>query len=748
MLKKQLITVIGLTGMTICMSSVYATPQAPVGCGTESAMERLYKLNPSSLQEAKSLEQMTLGNNHAIRSTAASSPSAQLVTSPTYVIPTVFHVYGTSFNGKSVDDSIIIDALLKTNEDFQGLTSDFNEIIPEFSGVKDTLNIEFRLAKIDPYGNATSGIVYHANACGAGNYSDTNVANDNWDNYKYMNVYIQNDLYCDGTTNNSGVAWYPDTSMSNAGIARVAYNGAYLGLNTSENFRSVLTHEFGHYLNLIHTFEGSCRKPNENKCSSTGDQVCDTPQVDHSSLGSAANCMGQVTNWQNFMNYSSQYANFTYNQVSRSTNAINSAARNTLWTQANLVATGTDNSGGGTNQSPISVVNGPYSGLANSSITFNSGGSYDPDGNINSYSWNFGDGKQSNLANPSHSYTAPGNYTVTLTVTDNQGSSASSSTSADITGGSTGGNELLNASPRYGLSANTGQYLHYFIDLPAGASNLQVNISGGSGDADLYTRFNAEPTDSSYNCRPYASGNNESCSEPSPSAGRWYVSIKSYSAFADLTLEASFTSGGANSAPVPVINGPYNGTTGNGVNFSSAGSNDPDGNITAYQWSFGDGTSSSQASPSHTYSAQGTYSVSLSVTDDAGATASSTTTATISGGSVPGGITDACATQSPIDYISLDSGVPVCVTSGTGGVLYFYFYNEAATSAKITTEHGSGDATLYYRASNWPTASQYDALSANPDNSESISINNLAVGWNYIMINGSHSGMSIQVDTQ
>ena len=86
-----------------------------------------------------------------------------------------------------------------------------------------------------------------------------------------------------------------------------------------------------------------------------------------------------------------------------------------------------------------------------------------------------------------------------------------------------------------------------------------------------------------------------------------------------------------NLPPTANANGPYSGTTGVAVAFSSAGSNDPDGNITAYNWNFGDGGSSTQANPSHTYAVAGSFSVSLTVTDNDGATGSDSTSATIVG---------------------------------------------------------------------------------------------------------------------
>lgn len=65
------------------------------------------------------------------------------------------------------------------------------------------------------------------------------------------------------------------------------------------------------------------------------------------------------------------------------------------------------------------------SGVAPLSVDFNGSDSYDPDGSIASYAWDFGDGNQSTDANPSHVYTQAGNYTATLTVTDNSGARTS-----------------------------------------------------------------------------------------------------------------------------------------------------------------------------------------------------------------------------------------------------------------------------------------------------------------------------------
>ncbi len=269
-----------------------------------------------------------------------------------YYIPLVVHVYGDAYNcsddaEKCLTDEKIQDALRKLNDDFQGLSVDAEEISPEFAAIRENLNIEFVLAKKDPDGNPTNGIVrYLREEAGYGNgdaEATGKITTDAWDNFKYMNLYLMNDLHDDGKGNNSGIAWYPELTMSNEGTARVVYNGNYVGNNTDENFRSVLTHEFGHWLNLIHVFENKqCSITNEAFCESTGDRSCDTPQMSlpQQMQNNAKNCLGQPTNTENFMHYTDNYAMFTQVQVGRMTAALHGPSRSTLWENDNLIATG------------------------------------------------------------------------------------------------------------------------------------------------------------------------------------------------------------------------------------------------------------------------------------------------------------------------------------------------------------------------------------------------------------------------
>lgn len=82
----------------------------------------------------------------------------------------------------------------------------------------------------------------------------------------------------------------------------------------------------------------------------------------------------------------------------------------------------------------------------------------------------------------------------------------------------------------------------------------------------------------------------------------------------------------------PIASASVNATTGltsTSFLFSSTGSNDPDGTVVSYLWNFGDGTSSTAASPSKTYPVAGTYVATLTVTDNQGATGSQSLTITV-----------------------------------------------------------------------------------------------------------------------
>ncbi len=165
----------------------------------------------------------------------------------------------------------------------------------------------------------------------------------------------------------------------------------------------------------------------------------------------------------------------------------------------------------GSNNPPVADAGGPYTGTEDNGITFDGSDSYDPDGDTITYSWDFGDGATGAGKILTHTYTAGGEYAVTLVVNDGKADSTSDTTTATI---------------------------------------AEVN----------------DP--------------------PVADAGPDQTAL-----------------------------------VGEEVTFDGSGSYDIDDGIAVYDWDFGDGTTGSGKTTTHTYSTPGTYTVTLTVTDDGGLTA-------------------------------------------------------------------------------------------------------------------------------
>lgn len=214
------------------------------------------------------------------------------------------------------------------------------------------------------------------------------------------------------------------------------------------------------------------------------------------------------------------------------------------------------------------------------------------DATITSYHWDFGDGSAagSGVRPAVHRYAAAGTYAVVLTVTDSSGASASHTEQVvvvhdDPVARITSTSELLTVS--FDGSTSTA----------ADGATLSYHWDFGDGSA--------------------------ASTEKSPQHS--YAAAGTY----PVTLTVTDSLGGSHSATVQLkvaANQPPTAAftaqlTNLTANFDGSSSADADGTIAGYQWDFGDGSAgSTQAQPSHVYAAPGTYTVSLTVTDNAGAT--------------------------------------------------------------------------------------------------------------------------------
>jgi pre-peptidase len=158
----------------------------------------------------------------------------------------------------------------------------------------------------------------------------------------------------------------------------------------------------------------------------------------------------------------------------------------------------------------------------------------------------------------SASATASGSANFTVTGTSGA-SSHGANASVTVSGGGGGGNTLTNGVPVTGLAGASAQQSMFQIAVPAGQSLLTVKISGGTGDADLYVRAGSAPTLQTFDCRPFISGNNETCTFNSPAATTYFVMLNGFTAYTGVTLVATFgadsTTALTNGVPVTGLSG-------------------------------------------------------------------------------------------------------------------------------------------------------------------------------------------------
>ncbi len=267
-----------------------------------------------------------------------------------------------------------------------------------------------------------------------------------------------------------------------------------------------------------------------------------------------------------------------------------------------VTLTVTDNAGTPTTVSHVLVATAPANVAPTAAFTIacdafdcttDSSGSTDPDGTVAGYLWDWGDGATSTGANTPHHYLAAGDKTVTLTVTDDH--AATGSTTRDVT---------------ITAPATTP---------PTAAFTVSCTVLACTADGSTSSDPDGTIAGYSWDWGDGAKGTGVTSSHPYLTAGSYPVILTvtdNDGATGTVTHPATPTAP-PNQPPTAVAGGSC---TSLSCSVSAAGSSDPDGTITGYSWNWGDGTAATTGQTAgHVYSAAGTWTVTLTVTDNQGA---------------------------------------------------------------------------------------------------------------------------------
>ena len=255
--------------------------------------------------------------------------------------------------------------------------------------------------------------------------------------------------------------------------------------------------------------------------------------------------------------------------------------------------------------------------------------------NATTYSWNFGDNGSSNEANPSHTYATDGTYTVVLTATGPCGTATATQTVTVLTPPTA----AFTASPTSGCGPLTVQFSDAST---ANATSFNWQFPGGTPSSSM---------------------------EENPTVV--YSVPGAYSV--TLTVSNAAGSNSTTQTNYVVVNAGPTANFGSTVNGATASFDNQSDNATTYNWDFGDGNSSNEAEPSHTYTTDNTYTVTLTATNACGTST---------------------ATQQVVIITSPNAGFTATTTSGCGPLtVQFTDLSSGNTTAWSWTFEGGNPAT-------------------------------------------------------
>ncbi|MHB1491643.1 MAG: PKD domain-containing protein, partial [Cellulomonas sp.] len=283
--------------------------------------------------------------------------------------------------------------------------------------------------------------------------------------------------------------------------------------------------------------------------------------------------------------------------------------------------------------------------LEGRTVTVDGSGSSDPDGTVQTYVWDFGDGQTAVGPTAGHTYTNPGSYTILLTVTDDRGGTATAERVITVT----------NAAPTAAFTTSS-QFLTLSVD---GSGSLDPDGTVAAYEWDFGDGATATVPVTQHT---YAS------------AGTYTVTLTVTDNDGAVGTMSQTVAVAQNQAPVASFTPTVAGLS---VSVDGTSSADPEGSLASYSWSFGDGGTATGATAQHTFAVAGTYPVALTVADAQGLTGTATQQVTV-------------ATDVPFAVDSFSR----TVTNGWGTADAGGLWTLSGSSSQYGVSAGSGKFTI------------------------------------------------------
>ncbi|WEK61997.1 MAG: PKD domain-containing protein [Candidatus Microbacterium colombiense] len=337
------------------------------------------------------------------------------------------------------------------------------------------------------------------------------------------------------------------------------------------------------------------------------------------------------------------------------------------------------------NQTPTPVFTPTITNLG---LSVDASASTDSDGTITSYAWKFGDGETATGVTATHTYASAGTYSVTLTVTDDSGASISTTRSVTAT-------EPANQLPVASFTASSDQ------------RDLSVDASTSSDPDGTIASYAWDFGDST-------TGTGATASHTYAQIGTYTVRLTvtdnrggTHTVTKDVVITQNVAPTAAFTATATDLNAAFNG----------AGSSDPDGTIASYAWDFGDSTTGTGATATHVYTSAGTYTVTLEVKDNKGASGTSSQQVTVTAPAV-------WATDAFDRSVTGGWG-----NSGTSGA-WTMFPGTATALSKFSVADGVGKVALS-AGNNYTAVLAGSTPSTNTEQRFTVALNQPSTGGGY-----------------